>query len=150
MKIGQLAERSGVSVRALRYYGQQGLLKPMRTPAGQRIYQESDVERVRFYQQLHAAGLTSRNIAQLLPCIESGHTDAEQRAMLHEQRDRIHARGDDLAAVLKRLDELIVLMRTHHEQVGSHRCDQGVGEGCVGHLVVPSFAAGSEVQARFP
>jgi DNA-binding transcriptional MerR regulator len=113
LKIGQLAKRSGVSVRALRYYEEQGLLRAGRTPAGQRVYQEPDVDRVRFYQQLYAAGLTSRNIAQLLPCIELGHTDAEQRAMLREQRDRIQARVDELAAVLERLDGLIALTRTH-------------------------------------
>jgi DNA-binding transcriptional MerR regulator len=113
LKIGQLAKRSGVSVRALRYYEEQGLLRAERTPAGQRVYQESDVDRIRFYQQLYAAGLTSRNIAQLLPCIELGHTVAEQRAMLREQRDRIQARMDELAAVLERLDGLIALTRTH-------------------------------------
>jgi MerR family regulatory protein len=36
MRIGQLAERSGVSVRALRYYEEQGLLEADRTPAGGR------------------------------------------------------------------------------------------------------------------
>ncbi|WP_433445286.1 MerR family transcriptional regulator [Nonomuraea sp. CA-141351] len=64
----------------------QGLLRAERTPAGQRVYQESDVDRVRFYQQLYAAGLTSCNIAQLLPCIQSGHTDADQRAMRSRAR----------------------------------------------------------------
>jgi DNA-binding transcriptional MerR regulator len=113
LKIGQLAQRSGVGVRALRYYEEQGLLRAGRTPAGQRVYEESDVDRVRFYQQLCAAGLTSRNIAQLLPCTESGHTDAEQRAMLRGQRDRIRAKVDELTAVLERLDDLIALTRTH-------------------------------------
>ncbi|WP_438943084.1 MerR family transcriptional regulator [Nonomuraea aridisoli] len=113
LKIGRLAELSGVSVRALRYYEEQGLLESERTPAGQRVYQESAVERVRFYQQLYAAGLTSRHIARLLPCIDSGHTDADQRRMLREQRDRIQAKMDELASVLRRLDELIDLTRTH-------------------------------------
>jgi DNA-binding transcriptional MerR regulator len=34
LRIGQLAKRSGVSVRALRYYEEQGLLQAERTPAG--------------------------------------------------------------------------------------------------------------------
>lgn len=113
MKIGEVAERSGVSVRALRYYEEQGLLHADRTPAGQRLYQESDVDRVRLYQQFYAAGLTSSNIAQLLPCIDSGHTDAEQRAMLRTQRTRIQDRINELTAVLARLDELI---NTAHHQ----------------------------------
>lgn len=113
LKIGELAERAGVSVRALRYYEERGLLQAGRTPAGHRIYQEADVDRVRFYQQLYAAGLTSSHIAQLLPCMDRGHTDAEQRAMLREQRDRVKAKVDELTAVLERLDGLIALTRTH-------------------------------------
>ncbi len=113
LRIGQLAERSGVSVRALRYYEEQGLLEASRTPAGQRVYPESAIDKVQFFQQLYAAGLTSRNIAGLLPCIDTGHTDAEQRRMLHEQRDRIKGRLDELRAVLSRLDDILALVSTH-------------------------------------
>ena len=38
MKIGELAEKSGVSVRSLRYYEQQGLLQPGRLMNGYRMY----------------------------------------------------------------------------------------------------------------
>lgn len=107
MRIGEVAQRAGVSVRALRYYEQQGLLRSDRTPAGQRIFDESAVDRVRLYQQFFAAGLTSGQIAQLLPCIDSGHTDADQRAMLRSQRARIQGRMDELSQVLRRLDDLI-------------------------------------------
>lgn len=113
LRIGQLAEGSGVSVRALRYYEEQGLLEASRTPAGQRVYPESAVEKVRFFQELYAAGLTSRNIAGLLPCIDTGHTNAEQRRMLHEQRDHIQGKLDQLSAALGRLDDIITVVSTH-------------------------------------
>jgi DNA-binding transcriptional MerR regulator len=113
LRIGQLAEHSGVSVRALRYYEEQGLLEASRTPAGQRVYPESAVEKVRFFQELYAAGLTSRNIAGLLPCIDTGHTNAEQRRMLHEQRDHIQGKLDQLSAALGRLDDIITVVSTH-------------------------------------
>jgi len=113
LRIGQLAERSGVSVRALRYYEEQGLLEASRTPAGQREYPESAVEKVRFFQDLYAAGLTSRNIASLLPCIDTGHTNAEQRRMLHEQRDHIQGKLDQLSAALGRLDDILTVVSTH-------------------------------------
>jgi DNA-binding transcriptional MerR regulator len=113
LRIGELAERSGVSVRALRYYEEQGLLKAGRTPAGQRVYPESAAEKVRCFQQFYAAGLTSRNIAALLPCIDTGHTDAEQRRMLHEQRDRIQGKLDELNAALGRLDDILAIVSTH-------------------------------------
>jgi DNA-binding transcriptional MerR regulator/uncharacterized glyoxalase superfamily protein PhnB len=47
IRIGQLAERTGMTVRTLRYYEEIGLVGPAsRTPAGQRIYGPDDVERL--------------------------------------------------------------------------------------------------------
>lgn len=113
LRIGQLAELSGVSVRALRYYEEQGLLKADRTPAGQRAYPESAVETVRFFRQMYAAGLTSRNIADLLPCMATGHTDAEQRLMLQRQRDFLQDKLDELTIALGRLDDILAIVSTH-------------------------------------
>lgn len=113
LRIGEVAQRAGVSVRALRYYEQQGLLEAERTPAGQRLFEAGAVDRVRLYQQFFDAGLTSRHIAELLPCIDAGHTDAEQRTMLRNQRARLQERVDDLTTVLTRLDEMIDVTRTH-------------------------------------
>jgi DNA-binding transcriptional MerR regulator len=113
MRIGELATRAGVSTRALRYYEEQGLLHPVRSESGQRRYDESAVEYVRFFQQMYAAGLSSGNIAQLLPCMQSGHTDAEQRAMLRAQRERIAERVATLSVALGRLDQIIETTATH-------------------------------------
>jgi hypothetical protein len=46
LRIGQVAQRAGVSTRALRYYEEQGLLEPERTPSGQRVFPASAVARV--------------------------------------------------------------------------------------------------------
>jgi DNA-binding transcriptional MerR regulator len=113
LRIGQLAERSGVSVRALRYYEEQGLLVPDRTPAGQRAYPESAAEKVRFFQQMYAAGLTSRDIAGLLPCWDTGHTNAEQRSMLQQQRDFIQGKIHELTTTLGHLDDVLAVVSTH-------------------------------------
>lgn len=56
MRIGELAARAGVSVRALRYYEEQNLLASVRSPSGQRQYPYSAVDRVELIQQLYAAG----------------------------------------------------------------------------------------------
>ncbi|MFF4692940.1 MerR family transcriptional regulator [Streptomyces sp. NPDC001307] len=113
VRIGEVARGAGVSVRAVRYYEQQGLLSAERSPSGQRLYRQDTVTLVRFFQQMFAAGLTSRRIAELLPCWDTGHTDAEQRAMLRAERDRIQAKVDDLQAALDRLDEVIAITDTH-------------------------------------
>ncbi|MBR7741873.1 MerR family transcriptional regulator [Phycicoccus sp. BSK3Z-2] len=107
MRIGELARESGVSVRALRYYEEQGLLSSERSSGGQRMYAETAVDRVRFFQTLYAAGLSSRRIAELLPCIDTGHTTAQQRTMLQGERAELDRRMAELAQAGARLDDLI-------------------------------------------
>ncbi|GAB3485576.1 MerR family transcriptional regulator [Nocardiopsis coralliicola] len=107
LKIGELARRAGVSVRALRYYEEQGLLSPERTASGQRRYTEDTVEVVRLFQRFYAAGLSSRSIAVLLPCVNNGRTTAEQHRMLRSERDQLAARVAEMADTLGRLDRLI-------------------------------------------
>lgn len=72
MRIGELAHLCGVSERSLRYYEEQGLLLPDRSPGGHRVYREGAVDRVVRIQELLAAGLHSRKIASLLPCMRDG------------------------------------------------------------------------------
>lgn len=112
MRIGDVAHRAGVSTRALRYYEEQGLLASERTSAGQRSYAESAVERVRMIQQFFTAGLPSRTILQLLPCVDTGHASPEVFTMLEAERSRITASMADLATARDALDRMIDL--AHH------------------------------------
>lgn len=107
MRIGELASRAGVSVRALRYYEEQGLLESDRTPGGQREYSDGAVERVRFFQSMYAAGLSSKRIADILPCMDTGTTTAQQREMLIEERGELDRRIAELNDTRTRLDALI-------------------------------------------
>jgi DNA-binding transcriptional MerR regulator len=107
MRIGEVAHRAGVSARALRYYEEQGLLAAERTPSGQRTYPESAVERVRLIQQFFAAGVPSRTVLQLMPCVEAGQATPEVFQLLTAERDRITAALADLAAARDALDRMI-------------------------------------------
>lgn len=109
MRIGDLAAATGASVRSLRYYEEQGLLVAARTPSGQRTYGAPAVERVQLVQQLFAAGLPSRTIVQLLPCVDSGRATPESFALLVSERDRITAQLAELEAARERLDEVIAI-----------------------------------------
>jgi DNA-binding transcriptional MerR regulator len=105
-----------VSVRSLRYYEEQGLLTSTRSPSGQRHYSEDAVERVRFLQRLYAAGLSSRTIAELLPCVDApsdDNTDAAFRRML-EERDHLTTHIDELVRARDALDELIEANRSYY------------------------------------
>ncbi|MFE9249491.1 MerR family transcriptional regulator [Streptomyces sp. NPDC007088] len=107
MRIGELAAAAQVSVRALRYYEEQGLLTSERSPSGQRRYPGSAVDRVRLIQQLYAAGLPSRAIVDLLPCVVDGRATPELLARLAVERDRIDGRVAELTVARDRLDSVI-------------------------------------------
>ena len=107
MRIGELADKAGVSVRALRYYEEQHLLAAQRTPSGQRTYPEPAVDRVQLIQQLYAAGLTSRTILELLPCVDAKASTPESRAVLAAERERIDQQITGLLATRDRLDAVI-------------------------------------------
>jgi DNA-binding transcriptional MerR regulator len=70
MRIGELAERTGVSRRLLRYYEEQGLVTPSRALNGYREYGEPHVHVVEQITGLLDAGLPTRIIAQLIPCLD--------------------------------------------------------------------------------
>ncbi|MCX5169448.1 MerR family transcriptional regulator [Streptomyces antibioticus] len=113
MRIGELARRTNVSERSLRYYETQGLLTAARTPGGHRDYPETAVDRVVLIQELFAAGLHSTKIAQLLPCMRD--TDGGPSAVatprlvddLTAERARIDRTITDLLRSRDTLDEVI-------------------------------------------
>ncbi|GGN84196.1 MerR family transcriptional regulator [Actinoplanes lobatus] len=118
MRIGDLAARAGVSVRSLRYYEEQGLLVSTRSPGGQRQYTDKEVSRVRFIQRLYAAGLASRTIAELLPCVDSPTAQNADAAwtQLQQERDRITQHIEELTQARDALDQLIAINREHRSR----------------------------------
>jgi DNA-binding transcriptional MerR regulator len=68
VRIGELSRRTGVNAHQLRYYEAQGLLAADRRPNGYREYDESAALRVKQIRHLLGAGLSSEDIAYLLPC----------------------------------------------------------------------------------
>jgi DNA-binding transcriptional MerR regulator len=113
MRIGELSRRTGVSQRSLRYYEEQGLLTSSRSDAGQRHYSDADVQRVSLIRQLLDAGMSSRVIASVLPCVETP-SDAgvveEAFATMTRVRERIDA---DIAHLIETRDALDLLIRAN-------------------------------------
>ncbi|MEV7680945.1 MerR family transcriptional regulator [Streptomyces sp. NPDC088341] len=95
MRIGELSERTGTPRRLLRYYEEQGLIAARRSPNGYREYDERFVDRVTQIRGLLDAGLPTRIIKQILPCLDKPRTiyfpDAtpEMIATLRHERDRM-------------------------------------------------------------
>ncbi|GAA1292742.1 MerR family transcriptional regulator [Planotetraspora silvatica] len=73
MRIGELARRSGVSPRALRYYEQNGLIRARRSANGYREYDEADVRLVAEIRSLIAVGFTLEDARPFVECLKSGH-----------------------------------------------------------------------------
>lgn len=86
-KVGQLAASTGLTVRALHHYDQVGLVRPSaRTPAGHRLYEEPDVERLYQVLALRQLGLPLEAIGQVLDGTSSIGVLLEQhRAYLDRQ-----------------------------------------------------------------
>ncbi|GAA4081567.1 hypothetical protein GCM10022214_45580 [Actinomadura miaoliensis] len=72
MRIGEFAERAGVSTRALRYYEKQGLLPARRAANGYREYDESDLRLVAEIRTLLAAGFTLEDARPFVDCLRAG------------------------------------------------------------------------------
>jgi DNA-binding transcriptional MerR regulator len=118
MRIGELASRTGVSVRSLRYYEEQGLLSSTRSASGQRHYTDEEVERVTFIQRLYTAGLSSRTIAELLPCVETPSEQNSDAALerMAQERDRLSGHIADLIRTRDELDGLMAMNRANREK----------------------------------
>ncbi|MFI9046641.1 MerR family transcriptional regulator [Streptomyces sp. NPDC053427] len=108
MRIGELGRRTGVNAHQLRYYEAQGLLEADRGTNGYREYDENAVLRVKQIRHLLGAGLSSEDIAYLLPCARGETPElpgcpellASMRSRLRrldEQMDRIARSRDALA-----------------------------------------------------
>jgi DNA-binding transcriptional MerR regulator len=109
MRIGELAAKTGVTVRALRYYEEQQLLTSVRGDGGQRRYSDSAVDRVQLIQLLYSAGLSSKTILSLLPCIDSRTNTPQSRAALAAERERIDQQIAELVKARNKLDEVIAM-----------------------------------------
>lgn len=100
MRIGELAKRSGLSNRMLRYYEEQGLVTPRRLDNGYRVYDEYLVDRVGKIRGLLDAGIPTRIICDILPCLDQPQTivvadaDPGLREILLHERDRMTQKID--------------------------------------------------------
>lgn len=117
MLIGVLSERTGTSRRLLRYYEEQGLINSSRSANGYRDYDEHLVDRVMQVRGLIDAGLPTRIIRQILPCLNKPRvihfTDAtpEMIAMLERERDRMNERVECLARNRDAIAEYLDVIR---------------------------------------
>lgn len=106
-KVGELAEATGLSVRALHHYDELGLLAPSeRSFAGYRLYGESDVRRLYRIVALRRLGLRLEEIGNVLDGnkLDLAETVSRQLEAVERQLDELRQLRGRLAAIHEALD----------------------------------------------
>lgn len=108
MRIGELADSSGVTTKTIRYYEQIGVLgEPERTASGYRDYGEETVDRLAFVKAAQAVGLTLAEIREVLAFRDRGEAPCEHvYNLLSEHAEAIDEQMRDLEALRSELRKL--------------------------------------------
>ena len=109
LSIGQLAKRTGVSVSALRFYEDKGLIDPGRNAGGQRRFKRADVRRVSFILIAQQLGLSLGEIAQALKSLPDGRTPTQSdwAAISEGLLQRLDRQIDEMTRMRKSLTSCI-------------------------------------------
>ena len=107
--IGQLAERSGIAVSALRYYEDAGLLRAIRSAGGNRLFPRSALRRVSFIRITQRLGYRLEDIRQALATLPDNRTptQADWRKLANTMRRDLDQRIADLQRLRDSLEGCI-------------------------------------------
>ncbi|MET8766468.1 MerR family transcriptional regulator [Streptomyces sp. NPDC004658] len=112
MRIGELAEATGTTPRALRHYEQHGLITSVRAANGYRTYDTGTAVRVRNIRRLLEAGLTLDDVRAFLPCLDGDVTAGPASAgALRVARARLAVPDARIAAQTAVRDRLAAALR---------------------------------------
>lgn len=111
MQIGELAERTGLSIRTLRHYDEIGLLRPSaRSEGGFRLYTAEDESRLLLIRRMKPLGYSLEQMGELLAVVDgldADPGDAALRARLDGIREEATTRRDGLRRQLGAADEFL-------------------------------------------
>ncbi len=109
LSIGELAERTGLSVSSIRYYEAEGLLKAERNSGGQRRFLRSDIRRLSFVMITQQFGFTIEQIRLKLQTLPQERTPNKQdwARLSREFRRELDAKIDTLSRLRDQLDGCI-------------------------------------------
>ncbi|WP_213879002.1 MerR family transcriptional regulator [Pseudomonas sp. dw_358] len=120
MKIGEVAAHTGVSVDALRFYEEKGLIKPLRAANGYRFYPEQTLQLVGYIKLAQQLGFSLREIGENLPLLwNSESASGERLAQLFE---------DKIALLDERIRQMHTLRNLLAERAGQVCPLMGTGQ----------------------
>ena len=118
MNIGEVAERSGIPPKTIRYYEDIGLVRPQRSENGYRAFREMDVHKLAFLGRARALGFSIEDCRTLLSLYEDESRESAQvRAIAEEHLTAIDQKIVQLQSMRETLSHLI---KSCH---GDHRPD---------------------------
>jgi len=106
-----LSRRSGISEHAVRYYSRIGLLKPRRNPDnGYRLFDRTDISRLRFIRHAQNLGFSLNEIAEILQDAEHGLSPCNKvREYLRHRIDDNRKKISELRALQVRMEKALAL-----------------------------------------
>jgi MerR family redox-sensitive transcriptional activator SoxR len=109
LSIGEVAERTGLAVSAIRFYEAEGLVHPTRNPGGQRRFRRADIRRLSFVMIAQQLGFP---LAEIRACLQSlpdarTPTQADWARISRDFRATLDARIAVLTRMRDRLDGCI-------------------------------------------
>ena len=122
MNISKLSNKTGASVRSLRYYEEKGLLESNRLENGYRNFDEVMVDRVKIIQMYLSVGITTEEIAEIIECPVSS---KQSRPLCKKAIDIYKHR---LALVEKQLDILQELKFQLRDKIDAFEMDETSSE----------------------
>lgn len=123
LQIGQVAEKTGLSVDAIRFYEKAGLLpRPARTPGGYRLYQEREVADLEFIQKAQRLGFSLNEIRELFSiqrhpdevCVHVRDLIAQKLSIVRSKIIELQALESELSGALRQCRKAI-RQRTKHD-----------------------------------
>lgn len=119
-QIGEVASRTGLSLKSIRYYEDVGLLTSERSAGGFRLYTEDAVARVRLIMHMKPLDFSLAEMKELLDAVDPfpGSSpvpaDPEQvRDLVQRYRDEVRVRTEGLQARLADAHHFAALLRAH-------------------------------------
>ena len=113
-RIGEIAQRLGLTERTIRYYEEVGLLESVkRVDGGRRVYTDDDVRRLRFIQKLKMLGLSLQEMLELEQMYRRERSNTQVLPRLVELLDAHLATTDERMRELAGLRDEIRSYREH-------------------------------------
>ena len=106
--IGEISRRTGVNIETIRYYERIEVMpKPKRSEGGQRLYDESQLNRLGFIKRSRELGFSLKEICTLLTLVDSGEmTCSEVHALTVEHLREVRSKIADLRKLERALKNL--------------------------------------------